>query len=97
MIEYFLLKVIYQGKINREVKVMVVSNSIKSVIYYKIVFDKYLREKKFDYQIIVVFFGSKEIDGKKEDEFFMNGFFSSKIIEKFNDSKYRFLIVVNKY
>ena len=87
MIEHFLLKVIAQGKINREAKAMVVSNSIKSAIYYKIAFDKYLREKKSDYQTIVAFSGSKEIDGKKEDESSMNGFSSSKITEKFNDRK----------
>ena len=97
MIEHFLSKVIAQGKINGKAKAMVVSNSIKSAIYYKKAFDKYLREKKSDYQTIVAFSGSKEIDGKKEDESSMNGFSSSKITEKFNDSKYRFLIVANKY
>ena len=97
MIEHFLSKVIAQGKINGKAKAMVVSNSIKSAIYYKIAFDKYLREKKDDYKTIVAFSGSKEIDGKKEDESSMNGFSSSKITEKFNDSKYRFLIVANKY
>ncbi|MGD1804803.1 type I restriction endonuclease subunit R [Dapis sp. BLCC M126] len=97
MIEHFLLQVISQGKINGKAKAMVVSNSIKSAIYYKLAFDEYLRKINSEYQTIVAFSGSKEIDGKKEDEYSMNGFSGSKITEIFKEDKYRFLIVANKY
>ncbi|MDE5119555.1 MAG: hypothetical protein O4965_05140 [Trichodesmium sp. St19_bin1] len=97
MIEHFLSKVIAQGKINGKAKAMVVSNSIKSAIYYKLAFDKYLREINSEYETILAFSGSQKIDGKKEYEFSMNGFSSSKITDFFKDSKYRFLIVADKY
>ena len=97
MIEHFLSKVIAQGKINGKAKAMVVSSSIKSAIYYKLAFDKYLSKRNSEYQTVVAFSGSKEIDGKKEDEFSMNGFSGSKISEAFKEDKYRFLIVANKY
>ncbi len=76
---------------------MVVSNSIKSAIYYKLAFDKYLRTINSEYQTLVAFSGSKEINGKKEDEFSMNNFYGNQITENFKDDKYRFLIVANKY
>ncbi len=76
---------------------MVVTNSIESAILYKLAFDKYLSKINSPYQTIVAFSGSKEIDGKKEDEFSMNGFSGSKITEAFKEDKYRFLIVANKY
>jgi hypothetical protein len=60
MIEHFLLKVIAQGKINREAKAMVVSNSIKSAIYYKIAFDKYLREKNLIIRLLLLFLEVKK-------------------------------------
>ncbi|NER05601.1 MAG: type I restriction endonuclease subunit R, partial [Okeania sp. SIO3C4] len=97
MLEYFLYKVIYQGKINEKAKAMVVSSSIKSAICYKFAFDEYLRKINSEYQTIVAFSGSKEIDGKKEDEYSLNGFSGSKITDFFKEDKYRFLIVANKY
>lgn len=97
MIEHFLSKVISQGKINGKAKAMVVSSSIKSAIYYKLAFDKYLSKINSEYQSLVAFSGSKEIDGKKEDESSMNGFSGNKITEAFKEDKYRFLIVANKY
>ena len=45
---------------------MVVSNSIKSAIYYKLAFDKYLRERNSEYETIIAFSGSKKIDSKIE-------------------------------
>ena len=97
MIEHFLSQVIYQVKINGKAKAMVVSNSIKSAIYYKLAFDEYLRKINYEYQTVVAFSGSKEIDGKKEDEYSMNGFSGNQITEKFKEDKYRFLVVANKY
>ncbi len=83
MIEHFLSKVISQGKINGKPKAMVVSNSIKSAIYYKLAFDEYLIKINSEYQAIVAFSGSKEIDGKKEYEYSLNGFSGNKITDKF--------------
>ncbi|OZH53577.1 hypothetical protein AFK68_16690 [Hydrocoleum sp. CS-953] len=97
MIEHFLSNVISKGKINGKAKAMVVSNSIKSAIYYKLAFDKYLSKINSKYKTIVAFSGSKEIDGKKEDEYSMNGFSGDKIAKAFKEDKYRFLIVANKY
>ncbi|GGA41140.1 type I restriction endonuclease subunit R [Okeania sp. KiyG1] len=97
MVEHFLSKVIGQGKINGKAKAMVVSSSIKSAIRYKFAFDEYLRKINSEYQTIVAFSGSKEIDGKKEDEYSLNGFSGSKITDFFREDKYRFLIVANKY
>ncbi|MGK7923431.1 MAG: DEAD/DEAH box helicase family protein, partial [Trichodesmium sp.] len=97
MIEHFLSSVISQGKINGKAKAMVVSSSIKSAIYYKLAFDKYLSKINSEYQTLVAFSGTKEIDGKKEDEYSMNGFSGDKIAKAFEEDKYRFLIVANKY
>ncbi|MGD1699938.1 type I restriction enzyme subunit R domain-containing protein [Dapis sp. BLCC M229] len=97
MIDHFVSKIITQGKINGKAKAMVVINSIKTAIYYKLAFDKYLSKINSEYQSLVAFSSSKKIDGKKEDESSMNGFSGNKISEAFKEDKYIFLIVANKY
>lgn len=97
MIDHFLADVINTNKINGQAKAMVVTNGIISAIRYKLAFDAYLKEINAPYQTIVAFSGSKEVDGKVEDESSLNGFPSQDIPDEFNKSEYRFLIVADKY
>ncbi|MCL6751181.1 DEAD/DEAH box helicase family protein [Nostoc sp. CCCryo 231-06] len=97
MIDHFIQDVIGQLKINGQAKAMVVTNGIISAIRYKLAFDAYLQEINAPYKTIVAFTGSKEVDGKKEDESSMNGFPGNDIPKEFRKSEYRFLIVADKY
>ena len=97
MIDHFMQDVIGQLKINGQAKAMVVTNGIVSAIRYKLAFDAYLQEINAPYKTIVAFTGSKEVDGKKEDESSMNGFPGNDIPKNFKKSEYRFLIVADKY
>lgn len=97
MIDHFMQEVTGQLKINGQAKAMVVTNGIISAIRYKLAFDAYLQEINSPYKTIVAFTGSKEVDGKKEDESSMNGFPGNDIPEEFKKSEYRFLIVADKY
>lgn len=97
MIDHFMQDVIGQLKINGQAKAMVVTNGIMSAIRYKLAFDAYLQEINAPYKTIVAFTGSKEVDGKKEDESSMNGFPGNDIPKEFKKSEYRFLIVADKY
>ncbi|MBD2565242.1 MULTISPECIES: type I restriction endonuclease subunit R [Nostoc] len=97
MIDHFMQDVIGQLKINGQAKAMVVTNGIVSAIRYKLAFDAYLQEINAPYKTIVAFTGSKEVDGKKEDESSMNGFPGNDIPKNFKKTEYRFLIVADKY
>ncbi|MEH2364309.1 type I restriction endonuclease subunit R [Nostoc sp.] len=97
MIDHFIQDVIGQLKINGQAKAMVVTNGIISAIRYKLAFDAYLQQINAPYKTIVAFSGSKEVDGKKEDESSMNGFPGNDIPKNFKKSEYRFLIVAEKY
>lgn len=97
IIDHFLEEVIGQRKINGQAKAMVVTSSIINAIRYKLAFDAYLQEIEASYSAIVAFSGRKEIDGRTEDEASMNGFPSADIPTQFKKSKYRFLIVADKY
>lgn len=97
MVDHFLDEVIGQRKIDGKAKAMVVTRSILSAIRYKLAFDAYLRELKSPFQTIVAFSGSKDIEGKTEDESSLNGFPSQEIEIRFKQNSYRFLIVADKY
>ncbi|MBE7380313.1 MAG: type I restriction endonuclease subunit R [Leptolyngbya sp. SIO1E4] len=97
MVDHFLDEVMGQRKIDGRAKAMLVTRSIKSAVRYKLAFDAYLQEVKSPFQAIVAFSGSKEVDGKVEDEASMNGFPSQEIEARFKQSIYRFLIVADKY
>lgn len=87
MIDHFMQEVTGQLKINGQAKAMVVTNGIISAIRYKLAFDAYLQEINSPYKTIVAFTGSKEVDGKKEDESSMNGFPGNDIPEEFKKSE----------
>jgi len=97
MIDHFHRDVKYL--INGEAKAMVVTKSILSAIKYKHAFDAYLKEIKSPYRAIVAFSGSKTYEGLDYDETSMNSFetFKTDIPRNFKKSRYRFLIVANKF
>lgn len=97
MIDHFIEQVLGQSKINGQAKAMVVTDGIVSAVRYKLAFDAYLAEIDSPYKVIVAFSGSKEVDGKVEDEDSMNGFPGNKIEEEFKKDEYRFLIVADKF
>ncbi|RLD88256.1 MAG: type I restriction endonuclease subunit R [Bacteroidetes bacterium] len=85
--------------IKGEAKAMIVTKSIESAIKYKHAFDKYLKEIKSPFKAIVAFSGTKNYKGIDYTETGMNNFKSYKndVPKNFKKSKYRFLIVANKY
>lgn len=97
MIDHFHRDV--QHRINHQAKSMVVTKSIISAIKYKQAFDAYLKEINSPFEAIVAFSGKKTYRGIEYNEASMNNFLEYKndIPKNFNKSKYRFLIVANKY
>ena len=93
MIEHFIEEVLGNGKIGGNAKAMVVTSSRANAVKYKKAFDKYLEKNNYPYKSIVAFSG--EI--KKQTESSLNHFPSSSIPEKFKESRYKFLIVANKF
>lgn len=93
MIDHFMESVMRQQKIKGLAKSMIVTSSRRNAVQYKYAFDKYLSDTGNPYNAIVAFSG--EIDGETESS--LNHFSSASIPEEFKKSKYRFLIVANKF
>lgn len=100
IIEHFRAKVM--PKIGGSAKAMVVTDSRKAAVRYKLAFDKYLKEKGYNDCSALVAFSGTVIDaesGPKEfTEFNMNLDLRGRDIrDAFATDDYRVLIVANKY
>jgi type I restriction enzyme R subunit len=97
MVDHFHTQVIGHGKIGRQARAMVITNSIHSAIQYFYAVKDYLQERKSPYQAIVAFSGEHDYGGGKVTEATLNSFPSSQITDKVKEDPYRFLIVADKY
>ena len=90
-------------KIGGRAKAMVVTDSRKQAVRYKLAFDAYCREKGYaDIKSLVAFSGEvggiKEAPGKKFTEVGMNNGISERTLpEKFAGEEYQVLLVAEKY
>lgn len=89
-------------KIGGRAKAMVVTGSREHAVRYKLGFDKYIKDRKYnDVKSLVAFSGEitlKEYSDKKFTEVTMNdGIKETELPEKFNTEEYQVLLVAEKY
>ena len=97
MVDHFHEQVLAQNKIGSEARAMVVTSGIERAIQYFHAIRAYLTERKSRYRAIVAFSGEHEFGGAKVSEASLNGFPSGRIVERFRDDPYRFLVCADKF
>ncbi|MDD6896518.1 MAG: DEAD/DEAH box helicase family protein [Prevotellaceae bacterium] len=97
MIEHFDAKVYRSHKLKSKAKAMVVTRDIECAIRYYQALQKFRREMRLPYNILIAFSGTKTVDGVEYTEAAMNGFPDSKTAENFDADENRILVVANKY
>ncbi len=79
-------------------KAMIVTNSRKGAVLYKLALDAYLRERNFPYKTLAAFTDTVDIDGVPYTETSINGGIpEDNTAREFKKPEYRFLIVAEKY
>lgn len=79
-------------------KAMIVTNSRKAAVLYKLALDAYLREHNFPYKTLAAFTDTVDIDGVPYTETSINdGIPEDNTAREFKKPEYRFLIVAEKY
>ncbi len=94
-VEHFATKV--QGEIGGKAKAMIVTRSRLHAVRYRLAVDKYLAERGYPFNALVAFSGTVKDGGQEYTESGMNGFPEAQTAKTFEQSKYRFLIVANKF
>jgi type I restriction enzyme, R subunit len=88
-------------KIGGKAKAMVVTDSRKAAVRYKLAIDRYIRDQKYDFRTLVAFSGTVVDTDSGADEFTeanMNtDIKGQEPSEAFKDDEYRILLVANKY
>ena len=97
MVDHFYDRVAIPRKIDGEARAMVVTNGIERAIQYFHAIGDYLKERKSPHKAIVAFSGEPEFRGQKVSEASLNGFPSSRIVEKIQEDPYRFLVCADKF
>ncbi len=97
MIEHFHDQV--KERIGGQAKAMVVTRSRLHAVRYKRMFERVLKQEKLPYKALVAFSGTvRDPDtGEEFTEAGMNGVPESQTAQTFKQSKYRFLIVAEKF
>lgn len=98
IIEHFRQFVMH--KIGGKAKAMVVTASREHVVRYKKEFDRYLKEKGYDYiKVLVAFSGKVLLDGIPPEytEASINGFSEKELPKRFESGEYQILLVAEKY
>ncbi len=90
------------GKIGGKAKAMLVTDSRKAAVRYKLAIDKYIKDQNYQgLKTLVAFSGSVDDPESGPDEFSeasMNvGMLSKEPSEEFKQDEYRILLVANKY
>lgn len=90
------------GKIGGKAKAMLVTDSRKAAVRYKLAIDKYIKDQKYtDLRTLVAFSGSVVDPDSGPDEFTESGMNSDvkgqEPSEAFKRDEYRILLVANKY
>lgn len=100
-IEHFATHV--QGDVGGKAKAMIVTRSRLHAVRYKLAVDKYLTERGYPFKALVAFSGTVKDGGKDYTESKMNSegeaqtIGESQTAKTFEQPKYRFLIVANKF
>jgi len=97
VVDHFHEQVLGLKKIGGEACAMVITSGIERAIQYFHAIREYLTERKSRYQAIVAFSGEHDYGGAKVTEASLNGFPSSKIVDKIQEDPYRFLICADKF
>jgi len=97
MLDHFASSIVNKKKLNGKAKAMVVTQSIESAIRYYQALQHLLNGRGNPFKIVIAFSGTKEVDGIEYTEAQMNGFPESETKDKFDEDKYRMLVVANKY
>ena len=97
MVDHFHEQVLAHRKIGGHARAMVVCHGIARAIEYYHAFKVYLAQRHSPYEAIVAFTGEHEYGGLKISEDSLNGFPESEIRQRFQQDKYRFLIVADKF
>jgi len=74
-----------------------VTRSRLHAVRYKLIFDRYVREKGYPFKALVAFSGTVQDGGQSYTEAGMNGFSEKQTAKTFERADYRFLIVANKF
>jgi type I restriction enzyme R subunit len=95
MLDHFATQV--QNEISGRAKAMVVTRSRLHAVRYKLIFDRYIREKDYPFKALVAFSGTVQDGGQSYTEAGMNGVSEKQTAKTFERVDYRFLIVANKF
>lgn len=88
------------GKIGGKAKAMLVTDSRKAAVRYKLAIDKYIKEQKYDFKTLVAFSGAVNDPDSGPTEFSertMNLGAEGEPSDAFKDEQNRILLVANKY
>jgi len=97
MVGHFHDQVLARRKIGGQARAMVVTGGIQRAVQYYHAIADYLRERKSQYKAIVAFSGEHDYGGRKVTEASLNGFPSSRIVDRIQEDPYRFLVVAEKF
>lgn len=97
MLDHFAGQVVNKKLLKGKAKGMVVTQSIESAINYYFAIKDILKSKGNPFEVIIAFSGKKTINGIEYTEDLINGFPEKDTKDKFDEDKYRLLIVANKY
>jgi type I restriction enzyme R subunit len=97
IVDHFHEQVLALNKIGGHARAMVVTSGIERAIQYYHAIRDYLAERKSPHRAIVAFSGEHDYGGAKVSEASLNGFQSSKIVDKIQEDPYRFLICADKF
>ena len=97
IMEHFITKVYNTKKLKAKGKAMVITQNIESAIRYYKSLKQILDEKGNPFKIAIAFSGKKTVDGIEYTEADINGFAEKDTRDKFDEDKYRILVVANKY
>lgn len=95
IVEHFRDRVAH--RIGGHAKAMIVCRSRLHTVRYKLAVDKFLKEKGYNYQVLVAFSGTVRDVGVDNTEANMNGIPEAQTALTFRRLDYRFLIVAEKF
>ena len=97
MVDHFHEQVVGLKKVGGQARAMVVTSGIQLAISYYEAICAYLVERNSPYRAIVAFSGEHEYGGTKVSEASLNGFSSTQIAARIQESPYRFLVCADKF
>lgn len=97
MLTHFDTKVYRGHKLKSQAKAMVATKDIECAIRYYHAFQKFKKDLRLPYNILIAFSGEKVVDGVNYTEESINGFKENLLPDEFEKDENRILVVANKY